>query len=139
MLAFFRNSDSINQACRFPGLAGRNPDPMNQLSLNFEAVSSTLVAPAPTARQLRAMYYENMIQASILNRELRRQESAQRSAEVKAWEKKMDTWVPEDQKAEDQLDLITAKADKGKPLSKSDLRIIESLFLPDILRNTLTS
>jgi hypothetical protein len=112
---------------------------MNQLSLNFEAVSSTPVAPAPTARQLRSMCYENMIQASILNRELRRQESALRTAEVKAWESKMNTWVPEDQKAEDQLDLITAKADKGKPLSITDLRIIETLFLPDILRNTLTS
>jgi len=51
----------------------------------------------------------------------------------------MNTWVPEDQKAEDQLNLITAKAKKGKPLSKADIRIIESLFLPDILRNMLTS
>jgi hypothetical protein len=49
------------------------------------------------------------------------------------------TWVPEDQKAEDQLDLITAKANKGKPLSKTDLRDIESLFLPDALRAMLIS
>lgn len=83
------------------------------------------------------MCYKNMIQASILNREFRRQETEQRNAEVKAWESKMNTWVPENQKAEDQLDLITAKSGKGKPLSKTDLKIIESLFLPDILRNTL--
>ncbi|MBE0662578.1 MAG: hypothetical protein IH597_08935 [Bacteroidales bacterium] len=110
---------------------------MHQLSINFETAGHEPLTPAPTARQLRSMYYENMIQASTLNRELRRQDTAQRNAEAKAWESKMDTWVPEDQKAEDHLDLITAKADRGKPLSKTDLKIIESLFLPDILRNTL--
>lgn len=129
----------LNQACRSHGWQAAKTDPMYQLSLNFDAVSSTPVAPAPTSRQLRSMCYENMIQASILNRELRRQESAARSAEVKAWASKMNAWVPEGQKAEDQLDLITAKADKSKHLSKTDLRIIESLFLPDILRNILTS
>jgi hypothetical protein len=112
---------------------------MNQLSLNFEAVTNAPATPAPTARQIRSMCYEKMIQAYILNRELRCQETAQRNAEVNAWESKMKTWVPKDQKAEDQLDLITAKADKGKPLSKADLMIVESLFLPDILRNTLTT
>lgn len=85
------------------------------------------------------MCYENMIQASILNRELRRQESASRTAEVRAWQTKMNTWVPSDQKAEDQLNHITAKADKGRPLSKKDKIIIESLFLPDVLRKILIS
>lgn len=82
---------------------------MNQLSLNFEFVSNTSVTPAPTACQLRAMYYENMIQASMLNRELRRQESMKRSQEFEAWERKMEPRVPVGEKAELLLDKITAK------------------------------
>jgi hypothetical protein len=112
---------------------------MNQLSLNFEAVSNTPLAPAPTARQIRIMSYVKMMQGRLLAKETTKQETAQRNADVLAWQSKMNAWVPDDQKAEDQLDLITAKADKGKPISKTDLKILDSLFLPDVLREILMS
>lgn len=67
-----------------------------------------------------------MMQGRLLAKEITEQETAKRNA-----------WVPDDQKAEDRLDLITAKADAGKPLSKFDLKILDSLFLPDALRKIL--
>jgi hypothetical protein len=112
---------------------------MNQLSINFETTGQEPLTPAPTARQLRSMYCENMIQASILNRELRHQETALRNAEVQAHQNRMNAWLPSDQKAEDQLDSIITKFEKGKPLSKNDLQILESLFLPDVLKAQLKS
>lgn len=112
---------------------------MNQLSINFETTGHEPLTPAPTARQLRTIYYDNMIQASILNREQRRHETEKRNAEVQAHQNRMNAWLPSDQKAEDQLDSIITRFEKGKPLSKNDLQIVESLFLPDVLREILMS
>lgn len=80
-----------------------------------------------------------MMQGRLLAKEITEQETAKRNVEVLAWQSKMNAWVPDDQKAEDRLDLITAKADAGKPLSKFDLKILDSLFLPDALRKILMS
>ncbi|MBE0662282.1 MAG: hypothetical protein IH597_07430 [Bacteroidales bacterium] len=112
---------------------------MHQLTIDFETTGHEPLTPAPTARQLRSMYYENMIQASTLNRELRRQDTAQRNAEVQAHQNRMNAWLSSDQKAEDQLDSIITRFEKGKPLSKNDLQILESLYLPDVLREILVS